>query len=78
MVRAHLERDFASYIQRQHPTEPVNARTSLWKTYDLLVGIVGAAAARELVKRLFEVPQEVETEKTVDEAVAAATQAGPK
>jgi hypothetical protein len=77
MVRAHLERDFASYIQKQHPNEPVNARASLWKTYDLLLGIVGAAAARELVKKLFEVPQELETEQAMDEAaVASVTPAG--
>jgi hypothetical protein len=56
MVSAHLERDFASYLKKEHPIEPANARQSVWKTYDLLVGIVGAAAARELVKRLFEAP----------------------
>jgi hypothetical protein len=50
----------------------------LWKTYDLLLGIVGAAAARELVKKLFEVPQEVETEQAIDEAaVASVTPVGP-
>ena len=55
-VRAHLERDFAAYLREQHAKDPPNARNSAWKTYDLLLGTVGARAARELVKRLFEVP----------------------
>jgi hypothetical protein len=71
-VRGHLERDFLSYVQKEHPKEPANARQSFWKTYDVLIGIVGAAAARELVKKLFEVPREVEIEQTTDEAVADA------
>lgn len=58
MVRAHLERDFAAYLKREHAKDPANARTSAWKTYNLLLGTVGARAARELVKRLFEVPKE--------------------
>src|SRR5262245_8882561 len=75
-VRGHLERDFATYLAKEHPREPANARQSIWKTYDLLIGIVGAAAARELVKKLFEVPQEVEIEQNLDaaEAQAAAQQ----
>jgi len=67
-VRGHLERDFVTYVQKEHANEPANVRQSFWKTYDLLIGIVGAAAARELVKKLFEVPREVEIEKNVDEA----------
>jgi hypothetical protein len=63
-VRAHLERDFAAYLREEHPKDPPNARTSAWKTYDMMLGIVGAAAARELVKKLFAVPKEVR----VDEA----------
>ena len=55
-VRAHLERDFAAYLREQHAKDPPNARNSAWKTYDLLLGTVGARAARELVKKLFEVP----------------------
>ncbi|HUP83076.1 MAG TPA: hypothetical protein VM284_02685 [Candidatus Limnocylindria bacterium] len=58
-VRAHLERDFAAYLREEHAKDPPSARTSAWKTYDLLLGIVGAAAARELVKKLFAVPKEV-------------------
>ena len=69
-VEAHLERDFAAYLNREHPTEPANARQSLWKTYDLLVGIVGVAAARELVKKLFEIPQEVRVEEIKEEGQA--------
>ena len=56
LVRAHLERDFAAYLRGEHAKDPPNVRTSAWKTYNLLLGTVGARAARELVKRLFEVP----------------------
>ena len=56
LVRAHLERDFAAYLRAEHAKDPPNARTSAWKTYNLLLGTVGARAARELVKKLFEVP----------------------
>jgi hypothetical protein len=58
MVRAHLERDFTAYLKGEHAKDPANVRTSAWKTYDLLLGTVGARAARELVKKLFEVPKE--------------------
>jgi hypothetical protein len=56
-VRAHLERDFAAYLREEHAKDPPNARTSAWKTYELLLGTVGARAARELVKLLFEEPR---------------------
>lgn len=56
-VKAHLERDFAAYLQREHARDEPNARQSLWRTYDLLLGSVGAVATRELVKRFFDVPQ---------------------
>jgi len=72
VVEAHLERDFAAYMKKEHPSEPANARQSIWKTYDLLIGIVGAAAARELVKKLFEVPQEVEIEHIEEKGEAVA------
>ena len=71
-VRAHLERDFTNYLKREHPEEPPNARKSLWRTYDILVGIVGGAAARELVKRLFEIPQETKVEAIKEEGEAVA------
>ena len=67
-VRGHLERDFAAYLRKEHPTEPADARRSLWKTYDLMLSIVGAAAARELVKKLFEVPKEVRVEEAAEKA----------
>lgn len=57
-VRGHLERDFAAYLRREHANDPSGARQSIWRTYDLLLGTVGARAARELVKKLFEVPRE--------------------
>ena len=72
LVEAHLERDFAAYMNKEHPAEPANARQSLWRTYDLMVGIVGAAAARELVKKLFEIPQEVEVEQIEEKGDAIA------
>jgi hypothetical protein len=56
LVRAHLERDFTKYLKDEHAKDPANARTSMWKTYNLLLGTVGARAARELVKKLFDVP----------------------
>jgi len=65
-VRAHLERDFASYVRREHAKEQPNARRSFWSTYDTIVGVVGAAAARELLKRLFAVPREVEREERTE------------
>jgi hypothetical protein len=71
-VEAHLERDFASYLNKEHPAEPANARQSAWKTYDMLLGVVGVAAARELVKRLFEIPKEVRVEQIEEEGEAAA------
>jgi hypothetical protein len=55
-VRAHLERDFARYVRKEHAKEQPNARRSFWGTYDTMVAVLGAAAARELVKRLFEPP----------------------
>lgn len=71
-VRGVLERDFATYLRKEHAKEPANARQSVWKTYDLIVGIVGAAAARELVKKLFEVPQETRIEAIEEEGEAVA------
>lgn len=71
-VRGHLERDFNSYLRREHPEEPANARRSLWKTYDILVGIVGVAAGRELVKKLFAIPKEVRVEEIQQEGEAVA------
>jgi hypothetical protein len=55
-VRAHLERDFASYLRREHAKHEPNARRSLWGTYDTVMAIVGAAAARELLRRFLDAP----------------------
>jgi hypothetical protein len=70
-VRAHLERDFAAYLKDEHAKDPPNARTAAWKTYDLLLGIVGAAAARELVKALFDTPRGAAKETAAAETLAA-------
>jgi hypothetical protein len=75
-ARAHVERDFASYLEKNHPREQPNARKSFWGTYDTLMAIVGTAAARELVKRFLEVPQEARQEAAEKDVKAA--QAGAK
>ena len=77
-IRAHLERDFASYVQHEHAKEPTNARHSFWKTYDLLLGVFGAAATRELLKRLLAVPGEAGTEQAQNAAPAEVPPAKPK
>jgi hypothetical protein len=73
--RAHIERDFASYLEKEHAKEQPNARRSFWGTYDTLMAIVGTAAARELVKRFLEVPDEARTEAAKEEAKASAAEA---
>jgi hypothetical protein len=53
-VREALEADFADYLRhkgRQAP--PPSATTSLWRTYDALLGPLGTVGARLLVERLF-------------------------
>ena len=74
-VRAHIERDFASYLEKEHAKELPNARKSFWSTYDTLMAVVGTAAARELVKRFLEVPQEARTEVAKEDAKASAAEA---
>jgi len=71
-VRAHLERDFASYLQKEHVADAATGRQSFWKTYDLLVGVVGAAATRELVKRALTVPADARVEQAQEDAKASA------
>jgi hypothetical protein len=71
-VEGHLEKDFAAYLRKEHTQEPANARQSVWKTYDMLVGIIGAAAARELVKKLFAIPQETKVDAIKEEGEAVA------
>lgn len=74
IVRGHLENDFNSYLRREHADEPANARRSVWKTYDLLLASVGSAAAREMVKRLFQVPPDVQLKQKPDQTVDAEEQ----
>jgi hypothetical protein len=70
-VRAHLERDFMTYLEKRHPEEVPSGRRSFWKTYDTVVGIVGAAAAREMLKRFMTAPKEAEAESAKHEAEEA-------
>lgn len=55
-VRGQLERDFVTYLKREHPEVPVGGRSSFWRTYDMFIGTLGALAARELAKKLFAAP----------------------
>jgi hypothetical protein len=57
-IRGHLERDFAAYLRKEHVGDASTGRQSFWKTYDLLVSVVGATATRELVRRALAVPPE--------------------
>jgi len=53
-IETALENDFADYLKRKGKvvgTEP-NAGKSLWKTYDTIVGPLGALVAKQLVERL--------------------------
>ena len=53
-VKEALEADFADYLRRKgRPALPPNATTSLWRTYDALLGPLGTVGARLLVEKLF-------------------------
>jgi hypothetical protein len=53
-VREALEADFADYLRKKgRQPAPPTATTSLWRTYDALVGPLGTVGARNLVERLF-------------------------
>jgi hypothetical protein len=54
-VREAIEHDFADYLRAKGKAErkQPNAATSLWRTYDAVVGPMGTVAARLLVERLF-------------------------
>ncbi len=53
-VREALEKDFAEYLRRKgRQAPPPSATTSLWRTYDALLGPLGTVGARMLVERLF-------------------------
>jgi hypothetical protein len=52
-VREALDHDFAEYLRRKGRTDAQpNARASLWRTYDVVVGPLGTVGARMLVERL--------------------------
>lgn len=71
-VRAHLERDFAAYLEKEHAKDAATGRQSFWKTYDLVLGLVGGGAARELLKRAMTVPAEARVEQAQEDSKAAA------
>jgi hypothetical protein len=53
-IETALENDFADYLKHKGKvtaSEP-NAQKSLWKTYDTIVGPLGALVAKQLVDRL--------------------------
>jgi hypothetical protein len=53
-VRQALDRDFAEYLRRKGKAQPLpNARASLWRTYDTVVGPLGTMGAKKLVEQLF-------------------------
>jgi ElaB/YqjD/DUF883 family membrane-anchored ribosome-binding protein len=53
-VRQRLEQDFHDWMSKKRPqVAPSGARQSFWKTYDALVGPIGALAAKSLAGRLF-------------------------
>jgi hypothetical protein len=58
LIEGHLERDFAAYLQKEHAPDPANARSSFWKAFDTFMGIAGAAATREFVRRALEIPED--------------------
>ena len=54
LVRQALEHDFAEYLRRKGRTDhQPNARASLWRTYDVVVGPLGTVGARMLLEKLF-------------------------
>ena len=70
-IEAHLERDFSNYLRKEHVKDSSTGRQSFWKTFDLLISIVGAAATREFVKRSLEVPAEAREVQAQEDAKAA-------
>jgi hypothetical protein len=72
LIGAHLERDFAAYLKKEHVRDAATGRQSFWKAFDLLVAVLGAAATRELVRRALSVPAETGVEHAKEDAKAAA------
>lgn len=53
-VRQRLEQDFFEWMSKKRPQgAPSNARQSFWRTYDSLIGPLGALGAKSLIQRLF-------------------------
>jgi hypothetical protein len=54
-VRRALDKDFAEYLRKKgrYGPEP-NAAASFWRTFDKVVGPLGTASARVMVRRLME------------------------
>lgn len=71
-VRGQLESDFVSYLRREHPQVAPSGRGSFWRTYDTFVGALGAIAARELAKKIFESPADRARADAIDAEKAAA------
>ena len=72
LIGAHLERDFAAYLQKEHVRDAATGRQSFWKTFDLFVAVFGAAATRELVKRALSVPADANAAQPKGDSAAAA------
>jgi len=70
LIGAHLERDFAAYLKKEHVRDAATGRQSFWKAFDLLVAVLGAAATRELVKRALAVPADANGASAKAEPVA--------
>ena len=71
-VRRSLEEGFYSYLTKTQPKQPPpNASQSFWKTYDTIVGPLGAIGARTLAQRLFAPPRSSGATPTVPPAQAA-------
>ncbi len=52
-VRQRLEQDFYDWMSKKRPQQaPATGRRSFWKTYDALIGPLGALGAKSLVERL--------------------------
>jgi len=52
-IQEALENDFADYLRQKGHEQPASAEQSFWKTYDALIGPLGAVASQQLVRRLF-------------------------
>lgn len=60
-VQARLEQDFYDWMAKRRTQPPANARQSLWRTYDTLLGPLGGMGSKALAKRLFSSEQSSKT-----------------